>query len=187
MRLCCLVPLGLVLLVGCGSDSSSPTEPTGPAEPIFDDVTISLDRIAIIRDCDEGTAGDGEFAYKFYVTEVVDGADGRVYLDPDYGSFTAGDDTAWDPGQHVTLRLERREGISFRVRLAMRELDSVADFEMGRHVVHDATMPGMPWGTSEYDLYDADRQVGVITFVIDQRSTCRAEMTYSVTVVRADD
>lgn len=183
-RLAFLLPL--VLLAACGSDDDGPSAPAGP---VFDEVTVSLDRMEITRDCDGGAGG--EFGYQFYVVVKQDGTEVDRRGFDTYSSFTAGNDTAWDPGFSTTFTVERREGVRFEVRMRIRELDSIEDFSQGTFVAHagggvtPAWGPAPNGGVTEYTLYDSGQRTGQIDWEFRARADCRGWFRYTVHVTDA--
>jgi hypothetical protein len=174
------------LAAGCGEDDASPT---GPSVPVFDEITVSLDEISIVQDCDGGNGG--EFAYMFYVVTEEDGEEVETYLDTTYTSFTGTNYLSWDPGLDVTFTLERKPGSAFRVRMRMRELDSTEDFSEGInvwHTIEDGQPAWSPGGASSidgYTLYDASKKIGLLDWEFNPRADCRGNMTYTVQVAPA--
>lgn len=184
--------LTLVLLIavaGCGDDDS---DPTGPAQIVTDRITVALDDITITRDCDPGGGGPGEFGYQFYIVLFENGTETGRELDDDWGSFSADDNSSWDPSGSATFTLERREDVQFNVRLRIRELDSVEQFSQGTFVPHinggnPAWRPGPNGGVTEYTLYDSAQELGIVDWGWRVNDDCYGSFTYSVSVERASE
>lgn len=176
--------LGLTLmLLAAGCSEDDPTSPTdGPV--VTDEITVTLNQINVVRDCDGGSGG--EFAYKFYIDEYVDGELVRTHLTTDWNSFSANNNTAWDPDYSASFQLQRRPGVHFDVRVALRELDSIEHFMRGEFVKHDVTKDRPAWtptrgnGDVGYDLYDSTKRYGEVEFLADIDAACEVSMTYSV-------
>lgn len=188
MNIRAILILSLVLVAACGDDDAGPT---GPAPIVTDEITVALDDITITRDCDPGSGGPGEFSYQFYVVLFENGTEAGRELDDSWGSFTADDNTSWDPSGTATFTLERREDVQFNVRLRIRELDSVEQFSQGTFVPHVNGLGPLPWqpgpngGVTEYTLYDSDRERGIVDWDWRVSDDCFGSFQYSVTVRRA--
>jgi hypothetical protein len=182
-RLALLLLLSPLLATGCGGD---PSNPMGPEAPAFDQITVSLDEIDIVRDCDGGSGG--EFAYMFYVVTEEDGQETQTYLDTTYTSFDATNYTAWDPGLDATFTLPRKSNQSFRVRMRIRELDSTEDFSEGVNIRHTVEGGRPAWTPASgetidaYTLYDSAQRIGVMDWEFSPRADCQGRMTYTVSV-----
>lgn len=190
MNIRAILILALLFVAGCGDDDSGPA---GPAPIVTDEITVALDDITITRDCDPGGGGPGEFAYQFYVVLFEDGTETGRELDDSWGSFSADDNTSWDPSGTATFTLERREDVQFNVRLRIRELDSVEQFSQGTFVPHVNGLGPLPWqpgpngGVTEYTLYDSARERGIVDWDWRVNDDCFGSFQYSVTVRRAGD
>lgn len=175
----------LFFLTACSDSDDGGT--TGPTTPVFDDVVVSLDQIAIGRDCDPND-GAGEFSYQFYVTIHEDSAEVDRILDADWNSFSANDFDAWDPGGTARFRIERREGMRFQIRLRIREFDGAFEqFSQGTFVAHAAARSDERWnptetsGVTEYTLYDSTQRVGIVDWDWRSGNSCNGSFRYSVT------
>ena len=168
-------------MLGCG-DEEGPVSPAAPA--VWDDITVTQTRIDVIQDCDPGSQGPGEFAYKFYVIVKEDGQE-TTYLKTDYTSFTADNNVGWNPGNKASFRLPRRAGASFSVRLAIRELDSVEEFSAGRFYNHNTSNSSEElWQPDNggYSSYTRSATRGEVVWDMVQNSACRVIMKYEVVI-----
>jgi hypothetical protein len=172
----------LTTLAACGDDDG----PAGPSAPVFDQITVSLDEIHVIRDCDAD--GPGEFSYIFYVVVLEDGEEVATYLDAAWNSVSVTDGGKWDPGVTTSFVLERRAGVQFNVRMRVRELDgAIEEFTQGTFVGHVNEDGRAPWspspssGVTEWTLFDSAQGIGIIEWDYWASESCRGMLTYSVT------
>lgn len=171
----------LLAAAGCGNED----DPLAPeVQVLWDEITVDQTLIDVIKDCDAGSAGPGEFAYKFYVIVREDGQE-KTYLSTDYTSFSANDNVSWDPSNEATFRLPRRAGASFSVRMAIRELDSVEEFSAGRFYNHNTTNSNEElWQPDNggYSSYVKSTPRGEVVWDLDRSSACRVIMKYEVII-----
>jgi len=193
--------LSMTMMSCSSSDSGSPTAPTSPQGETIDEIVVNLESVAARYDCDfdpVGVTAPGEFYFVLNVDTLSDnGAWAAVSKNKEkYAKINTGSSNS-PSGQSASVRLVRREGQAFRVRMSIREADVGGnDFSSSNSVTHQyrtaATQLYQPT-SGPYSKWDAVAQSGNMTWSINKRDRqwvagvlvgegCQVSMTYSVFV-----
>lgn len=194
-----IAALSAFFAFGCSSSDSSPTGPGGSSgAPKMDEITVSLTSIYAKYDCDYdpvGVTSPGDFRYNINVDTL--NSDGKWVT----ASKNSESSSKINTGKSVTvsksatIRLERRDGQKFRVRLNIREVDgSSNDFSSSKSIVH-VYNDGAPqvYGpqSSVFSSYNSTTQRGTMNWTVNKRDRtwalgvlvgegCNVTMHYSV-------
>lgn len=194
------VALASFITFGCSSDDSSPTGPNNSGGNIqkVDEIVVSLDRIYAKYDCDfdpVGVTSPGEFRYNINVDTLNAAGNWASASSNKESSVKINTGKSANVSKKATIRLVRREGQAFRVRMNIREIDgSSNDFSSSKNIIHTygATRPQM-YGpeNSVFSSYSSTTQRGTMSWTVNKRDRtwalgvlvgegCNATMSYTV-------
>jgi hypothetical protein len=197
-----VVALLAVFAIGCSGDDNSPTGPNPGSAVIYDDITVSLDRLDVKYDCDFNVAGvtnPGEFRYKFFVDTLSDNGSDWIRVSGTHESSASISNGGYKniSNHKASFRFPRNSGQAFRVVMSLREVDPDGnDFNRSHAVTHiyspSSTQMYAPDGTN-YSSWSNATKVGTMSWNINVRDRswvlgvltvegCNATMKYSVTV-----
>ncbi len=179
--------LALALLPALGACDSAGPDPDPGTDPgsVTAAITISLDGITAVRDCDAGD-NPGDFHFRVAVVDGRNQAVGRVVEIPNgaYGTNGASDNTVQlDDGstlpvrETITFSLPEETGSAFTLAFSMTEWDTTTSRDPD---ADDVTQ------NRTYDFRDGRFQniagAQSITAFGTDSSTCRTSLAYTITV-----